>query len=107
MEGPARAPGYGIPPIADQDRFDEKKSRAWAAAFNDAATKNLNDSDLAIIAHRLGINGVKQWAEQGRPDNEFGRTAMGYLQKVKAAMPISGVAASLEQNPIPSAEDKP
>jgi len=89
----ARDPGYGVPPISDRERFNPEKSRQFAINYYNAALRELGDPELALMAWNKGIGGVKQWAEAGRPDNQFGREGMAYVEKVKGFIPVAEAQA--------------
>lgn len=104
--GNALGPGYGVPPIRLNDRFDEEKSRIHLQNYYDAAMRELgNDPELATVAWNKGIPATKAWVEAGQPNNRFGQEAAAYLGKVKRFMPVTQVQqAAVVSDEIPRPE---
>lgn len=72
MEATAGDPGFGVTPLAWEDRFDPQLNRAFGTEYLDAMLKRYDgDEEAALIAYNAGFGRADKWLAAGRDYEPF------------------------------------
>lgn len=72
MEATAAQPGFGVTPLAWEDRFNSDLNRAFGTEYLNAMLKRYDgDEEAALIAYNAGFTRADKWLAAGRDYEQF------------------------------------
>ena len=72
MEKTAGDPGFGVTPLAWEDRFNSDLNRAFGTEYLEAMLKRYDgDEEAALIAYNAGFGRADKWLAAGRDYEQF------------------------------------
>ena len=72
MEDTAAQPGFGVTPLAWEDRFNSDLNRAFGTEYLNAMLKRYDgDEEAALIAYNAGFTRADKWLAAGRDYEQF------------------------------------
>lgn len=100
MPDTARQPGFGVSPLAWENRFDPQENKRFGTQYLGAMIDRYRgDVDAALAAYNWGPGNADRWVAGGKDPNALPAETRDYLTKIKGRMQMAQNGATMTDAP--------